>query len=150
MAPMRRAARSSFVERETFISLMLVHESLKSQMEALLAGHGLSEPQFNALRILRGAGPRGLPSQQIAERLITRQPDVTRLVDRLCAAGLVKRQPCKEDRRVTHVRLTAAGRKTLARLDRPVDALHRRQFAHMPRGRVALLGELLTEAGNRE
>ena len=135
-----------FLEREVFIALLRVHERLKGEMEALFAEQGLSEAQFNALRILRGAGPKGLPTQQIAERLITRQPDVTRLVDRLCAAKLVLRRRCEEDRRVVYVVLTAAGRKALGALDAPVDALHRRQFAHMERKQLALLGELLGEA----
>ena len=90
------------------------------------------------------------PTQQIAERLITRQPDVTRLVDRLCAAGLAVRRRCEEDRRVVYVVLTAAGRKALAALDAPVDALHRRQFAHMDRKRLALFGELLAETRTEE
>jgi DNA-binding MarR family transcriptional regulator len=110
----------------------------------------LSEPQFNALRIVRGAGRKGLPTQQIAERLISRQPDVTRLIDRLCEAGLVARKRCDEDRRVVYVVLTAAGRKKLAVLDKPVDALHAAQFAHMPRGEVAQLGQLLAKVWARE
>ena len=137
-------------QREAFIALMRAHSQLVAEMEALFAEHGLSEPQFNALRIVRGAGPKGLPTQQIAERLISRQPDVTRLIDRLCEAGLVERRRCEEDRRVVYVVLTAAGRRKLAALDAPVDALHAAQFAHMPRRRVALLGELLTEASARE
>src|SRR5690349_3792779 len=108
------------LEREVFVALLRAHERLKGEVEALLAGRGISEAQFNALRILRGAGPKGLPTQQIAERLITRQPDVTRLVGRMCAARLVKRLQCKEDRRVVYVVLTPAGRSLLHALDAPM------------------------------
>jgi DNA-binding MarR family transcriptional regulator len=116
---------------------------LTGELEELLGEYGLSEPQFNALRILRGAGRRGLPTQQIAERLITRQPDITRLVDRLIDAGYARRRRCDEDRRVVYVELTPAGRKALSHLDKPVEALHRRQFAHMKRRDVGELGRLL-------
>jgi DNA-binding MarR family transcriptional regulator len=150
MAKALRSRAGVDVERETFIAIMRAHARLVGEMEALLAEYGLSEPQFNALRIVRGAGSKGLPTQQIAERLISRQPDVTRLIDRLCEAGLVARRRCEEDRRVVYVVLTAAGRKKLAALDGPVDALHGAQFAHMPRRRVVLLGELLSEVCGRE
>lgn len=137
-------------ERGAFFGVMRAHALLLGEFETLFAEHGLSEPQFNALRIVRGAGPKGLPTQQIAERLISRQPDVTRLIDRLCEADLVERRRCDEDRRVVYVTLTAAGRRKLAALDKPVEALHAAQFAHMPRSRVAELGALLAEACTRE
>jgi DNA-binding MarR family transcriptional regulator len=138
------------LEREVFVALLRAHERLKGEVEALLAVHGISEAQFNALRILRGAGPKGLPTQQIAERLITRQPDVTRLVDRMCAARLAKRVKCKEDRRVVYVVLAPAGLNLLQTLDAPIDDLHRRQFAHMSRARLAELGALLAEVAAGE
>ncbi len=138
------------LEREVFFGLLRAHTRLMGEFDALFAEHGLSEPQFNALRIVRGAGPKGLPTQQIAERLISRQPDVTRLIDRLCEAGFVERVRCEEDRRVVYVVLTPAGRRKLTALDKPVEALHAAQFAHMPRGRMAQLGELLAELDTRE
>jgi len=149
---MAKAATKSApaLEREVFFGLMRAHSRLVGEFEALFAEHGLSEPQFNALRIVRGAGPKGLPTQQISERLISRQPDVTRLIDRLCESRLVARRRCEEDRRVVYVVLTAAGRKKLAALDKPVDTLHASQFAHMPRGRVAQLADLLAEVADRE
>lgn len=130
-------------ERDASIAILRAAAQVTHQLDELLDKFGLSEPQFNTLRILRGAGRRGLPTQQIAERLITRQPDITRLVDRLIEAGLARRRRCEEDRRVVYVELTPAGRKLLARLDGPVDALHQRQFAHMARADVRALAELL-------
>src|SRR6185503_1750926 len=72
---------------------------------------GLTEIQYNALRILRGAGKEGLSCQEIAERMITRDPDITRLVDRLASRGLVERARSEEDRRVVVTRITASGLK---------------------------------------
>jgi DNA-binding MarR family transcriptional regulator len=135
--------KSSLPEREVSVAILRAAAKVTGELDELLTEYGLSEPQFNTLRILRGAGRKGLPTQQIAERLITRQPDITRLVDRLIDAGLVRRRRCEEDRRVVYVELTPAGRKLLARLDGPVDALHRRQFAHLSRGDVRALADLL-------
>lgn len=143
-------AKAPELEREVFFGLLRAHTRLMGEFDALFTEYGLSEPQFNALRIVRGAGPKGLPTQQIAERLISRHPDVTRLIDRLCEAGFVDRVRCEEDRRVVYVVLTPAGRRKLAALDKPVDAMHTAQFAHMARGRVAQLGDLLAELDARE
>ncbi len=130
-------------EREAFVALLRASVRLTAEVEALLAEHGLSEPQFNALRIVRGAGPKGLPVRQIAERLITRQPDVTRLVDRLDEAGLVTRRRCEEDRRVVYVVLTAKARAVLGKLDGPVDTLHRKQFEGFSPSELRRLSALL-------
>ena len=130
-------------ERDAFLALLRASVRLSADLDALLDEHDLTEPQFNALRIVRGAGPRGLPVRQIAERLITRQPDVTRLVDRLDEAGLVPRRRCDEDRRVVYVLLTAKARGLLSKLDGPVDALHRRQFAGLTKGELRELTGLL-------
>ena len=132
-------------ERDLSVAILRAAAKVTSELDELLGAYGLSEPQFNTLRILRGAARGGLPTQQIAERLITRQPDITRLVDRLIEAGWARRRRCEEDRRVVYVVLTPAGRKLLARLDGPVDALHRRQFAHLGRAEVRALAGLLAK-----
>jgi DNA-binding MarR family transcriptional regulator len=83
---------------------------------------------------------------EIAELMITRQTDITRLVDRLETAGFVGRERCGEDRRVVWVTLTAAGRSVLKKLDRPVKELHERQFQHLTRRELATLSQLLFKA----
>src|SRR5947209_2864492 len=88
----------------------------------------LSPTQYNVLRILRGAGPEGLACGRIAERMITRDPDMTRLLDRMKKRGLIERHRCPKDRRVVRGRLTAAGARLLEKLDGPVLDLVRRQF----------------------
>lgn len=135
--------KSKQPEREASVAILRAAAEVTGQLDELLGQYGLSEPQFNTLRILRGAGRKGLPTQQIAERLISRQPDITRLVDRMIEAGFVRRRRCEEDRRVVYVELTPAGRRLLTRLDGPVDALHRRQFKHMAREEVRALAGLL-------
>lgn len=132
-------------EQEAYVSLVRTYERLTDGFTRLFAAHRLSLPQYNALRILRGAGPGGLPVQKIAERMITRDPDVTRLVDRLVKAGHVHRERCETDRRVVWVRLTQQGAALLESLDQPVRDLHKSQLGHMGLEKLETLTELLAE-----
>jgi DNA-binding MarR family transcriptional regulator len=130
------------LEQEAFLNLARTYETLAGEFDHLFKEHGLSSPQYNAMRILRGVG-EPMQVYQIAERMVTPQTDITRLVDRLEAAGFVERERCGEDRRVVWVTLTAAGKSVLKKLDRPVSALHERQFAHVSRKDLAQLSDLL-------
>src|SRR5690606_37134287 len=103
---------------------------------------GISGPQYNALRILRGEG-QPMQVYQIAERMVTPQSDITRLIDRLEKAGLVTRERCGEDRRVVWVRLTTAAKSILKKIDRPLLDLHDRQFEHFSERDLKTLNELL-------
>lgn len=116
------------VARDTFLSLVRAHERLQAEASDLFKGHGLTQAQFNVLRILRGAGDEGLPCQAIGDRLVTRVPDVTRLLDRMERDGLVLRTRSAEDRRVVIATLTALGTAKVGDLDDPVLELHRHQF----------------------
>src|SRR5258708_10853458 len=102
----------------------------------------LSGQQYNVLRILRGS-PEGLPCGEIASRMITRDPDITRLRDRLEKRGLISRCRETKDRRMVMARITPEGLKLLARLDEPVEAAHRKQLGHLGRERLRALTELL-------
>jgi DNA-binding MarR family transcriptional regulator len=102
----------------------------------------LSTTQYNVLRILRGSR-EGLPCGEIASRMITRDPDVTRLLDRLEKRGLISRCREAKDRRTVMARITPEGLKLLARLDEPVEAAHRQQLGHLGRERLRALTELL-------
>ena len=133
-------------EQNVYVSLLRTADELESEFAKLFKSFDLSPPQYNVLRILRGAGEKGLPTQKISERLITRVPDVTRLVDRLVTAELVTRRRCEEDRRVVYVVLTNEGRARLAELDDPVDALHREQLGHLPQDKLVSLIRLLEAA----
>ena len=123
--------RYSELTKEAFIKILKAREKLYADLAVLLKEHGLTEPQYNVLRIIRGAEPDGLPCLQVGKKMITRVPDITRLLDRLGAEGLVTRTRTTEDRRVINTRLTDKGSELLARLDEPVKEAHQRQFDHL-------------------
>ncbi|MFG0330113.1 MAG: MarR family winged helix-turn-helix transcriptional regulator [Phycisphaerales bacterium] len=131
------------LEQETALNLQRAADRLEAPFDALFQEHGLSSAQYNALRIIRGAGPLGTPIQRIGEHMITRQPDMTRLVDRLEKAGFVERKRCDEDRRVIYATLTKDGKEILRKLDKPVLEIHQKQFAHMKKEQVEMLNALL-------
>src|ERR1035437_6121899 len=97
-------------------------------VEALLNGYRLTAAQYNVLRILRGAGEHGACGREIAGRLITAEPDITRLLERMKKRGLISRRRDGKDRRLLTTRITPSGLEILATLDAPVAELHRRQF----------------------
>ena len=130
-------------EQEVTLNLLRTADFVSRAGHALLERHGVSGPQYNVLRILRGHCETGLPCQKIVAQMITQMPDITRLVDRLEASGLVWRERTEHDRRLVIVHITAAGRDLLAQLDQPVLDLHRRQMKHMTRAELAELNRLL-------
>jgi len=105
----------------------------------------LSATQYNVLRILRGAGNDGVSCKEIGKRLLARDPDITRLMDRLEQRGLVLRDRAKEDRRVVTHRLTESGEELVNELQRPIETLHQRCIGHMKPERLRNLIELLEE-----
>ena len=135
-------------EEEAYLNLLRTTTVLAADFERLFKDAGLSEPQYNVLRILRGAGAggAGLPCLEIASRMITRVPDITRLVDRLEAAGLVERARTSEDRRVVLVKITKKGLDAIAPLDEPLRDIHKRQMGHMTRRELDELSRLLVKA----
>ncbi len=107
------------VEQEVVVALQVANARVMEPFTRELRREaGITPAQYNVLRILRGAGAAGLPCGEIAARMIDRDPDVTRLVDRLVKAGLAERERDSADRRVVRVHLSAAGGETLALLDR--------------------------------
>jgi len=127
---------------EAVLNIARTSAVLTGEAEHLLKEHGITGPQYNALRILRGEG-QPMQVYQIAERMVTPQSDITRLVDRLEKSGLVTRERCGDDRRVVWVTLTAAGRSIVKKLDRPLLELHDRQFQHLSQRDLKTLNELL-------
>lgn len=140
-------------EQEVFLNVMRTAEALGEGMDAVLKPFGLSRTQYNVLRILRGAqaccGESGLACREIGERMVTRDPDITRLLDRMEKAGLIARERAKNDRRVIKTAVTAEGLRILAELDRPVMDAHKRQLGHMTQEKLGKLCELLEEARER-
>ena len=125
------------------MELLRTTDMLSRGLVQVLKSEDVSPTQYNVLRILRGA-PEGLPCGEIANRMITRDPDVTRLVDRLEKRELISRCRETKDRRTVMVRITPEGLKLLARLDEPVLTAHRRQLGHLGRERLRALSELLS------
>ena len=120
-------------------------DMLSRGLVRILKTEDLSPTQYNVLRILRGT-PAGLPCGEIAARMITRDPDVTRLLDRLEKRGLISRCRETEDRRMVMARIIPDGLQVLARLDKPVVEAHRRQLGHLGKDRLQALAELLKAA----
>src|SRR5216683_1795624 len=120
------------VEDQTFIALLKAADTLAQEAEQLLKANGLTGAQYNVLRILRGAEPEGLACRAIGERMISHDPDMTRLLDRMEKRGLISRARQTDDRRVIKTRVSSAGLVLLKSLDQPVRELHKRQFYHLP------------------
>ena len=137
--------RAKCPEEETFLELARTTDMLSRGLVRVLKTEDLSSTQYNVLRILRGT-PEGLPCGEIAARMITRDPDVTRLLDRLEKRALISRCRETEDRRMVMARITPDGLKVLARLDGPVVETHRRQLGHLGKDRLQALTELLRSA----
>jgi DNA-binding MarR family transcriptional regulator len=134
--------RAACPEETTFLELLRTTDMLSRGLVKVLKFEDLSGTQYNVLRILRGS-PEGLPCGEIASRMITRDPDITRLLDRLEKRGLISRCRETKDRRMVMARITPEGLKLLARLDEPVEAAHRKQLGHLGRERLRALTELL-------
>jgi DNA-binding MarR family transcriptional regulator len=134
-------------EEHVYVGVVRLSDRMGYSTAALLKEHGLSGPQYNVLRILRGAGDEGLPCRKIAQRLITRVPDITRLLDRLEAAGNVTRERgAGEDRRVVLTKITPAGLEKLRALDQPIEDAHRDQLSALSNDEIQQLNALLSKA----
>ncbi|HEX6534553.1 MAG TPA: MarR family transcriptional regulator [Gemmatimonadaceae bacterium] len=116
--------RTTSTAQKAMVSLLLAAGHLRRELNVACARHDITSDQYNVLRILRGAGEGGLPRYEIASRMIERAPDVTRLLDRLEARGLVDRARSSEDRRLSLTRITEAGHALLERLDPEIVAVH--------------------------
>lgn len=145
-AEIKQAKPFPSVEQEAFLNLLRTAEALLRGFTEVLKPAGLSHPQYNILRILRGAGPDGLACRELGGRMVTRDPDITRLLDRLEARGLVARARRQEDRRVVRTCITAKGLQLLGELDAPVLRLHHRLLGHLGDRRLRSLIELLEAA----
>ena len=143
--PARTKRRPACPEEAVFLDLMRTTDMLARTLVAVIKAEDLSPNQYNVLRILRGAQDP-LPCGEIASRMITRDPDITRLLDRLEKRGLISRCRETKDRRMVMAGITPAGLKLLSRLDEPVEAAHRRCLGHMGRERLGALTELLHAA----
>jgi DNA-binding MarR family transcriptional regulator len=132
-------------EVEAFVALVRTADQLSRRIAAVLRQHELTMAQYNVLRILRGAGAAGLPCSEVGARLVTWDPDITRLIDRLERRGLVSRARSVDDRRVVLVAITRAGSALLAQqhVDDHVARAHHDDLGHLPREHITQLIETL-------
>ncbi len=134
----RRGSR----EEAAFVDLLRTTDMLSRGPGRAIKAADLTSNQYNVLRILRGA-PEGLACGEVAERMLTRDPDITRLLDRMEKRGLITRSREEKDRRTVVTRITAEGLKLLGKLDEPVQEAHRKQLGHLGRERLRALAGLL-------
>lgn len=134
--------------QEAAIALLRTADLVRRAMTALLDPHDITVQQYNVLRILRGAGERGLPTLEIAERMIEQTPGITRLIDRLEAKGLVVRVRCDSDRRQIFCRITKPGLSLLAALDQPVRESEEASLSTLSERQLRQLLTLLEKARN--
>ncbi len=133
----------SNIEEAAYLWILVTAEHLKAETAELFKQQDLTAPQYNVLRILRGAGAEGLCGREVGDRMITRDSDITRMLDRLEGRGLIRRERQTEDRRFVLAFITKAGLDTLAKLDRPIVAWHRKRLAHLSESEMRTMTGLL-------
>lgn len=145
---LRQAKPFASQEEQAHLNILRTAELLSGGFSETLKQAGLTSTQYNVLRILRGARPEGVSCSQISERMVTKDSDITRLLDRLEARELISRERESKDRRVIIARITEQGLRLLVELDEPVADYHRRMLGHLGEKRLATLNKLLEEARN--
>ncbi len=139
----RKSRRFDSLEQEAFLNLWRAYDRLRAFEDALFSQHDLTPQQYNALRLLGGAHPDKLATLDLAGRLVSRAPDITRLLDKLQERGLIERDRPADNRRVVRVGITDAGLKLVRELQKPVLECHTRQLGHLSRRELADLVALL-------
>jgi DNA-binding MarR family transcriptional regulator len=133
------------LEQELFLNLIRTSEWLQAEFAGVFKKYGITQPQFNVLKILQVEEESGIPIQKIGLRMTTKGSDVTRLVDRLEKAGHVERFRTESDRRVIFVRLTESGRRMIEDLAQPLRDAHQSTKGHLERDKLEQLNNLLFE-----
>ena len=146
VTPERSTRRFDSPQQEAFLNLWRTYDRLRMLEDELFARHDLTAQQYNTLRLLRAAHPEKLPTLHLASRLVSRAPDITRLIDKLSEAGLVERVRPAGDRRSVHVGITAGGIELLKQLADEVRQCHERQLSHLKPGELKTLTDLLRKA----
>ena len=147
VTPDRKTARRfDSPQQEAFLNLWRTYDRLRMLEDELFARHGLTAQQYNALRLLRAAHPEKVATLHLASRLVSRAPDITRLIDKLAEAGWVERLRLPGDRRSVHVGITPAGIELLRGLSTEVRQCHERQLSHLKPGELKTLTDLLRKA----
>jgi len=133
----------SSAEEETLLNLLRTADSLSRALHRKTRDWGVTSTQYNVLRILRGAEPRGLPCAAIGERMITAEPDITRLLARLKGMKLIRQHRDRQDRRVVWTQISEAGLALLKEMDPVIEQAPRELLGHLSRAELADLVRLL-------
>jgi DNA-binding MarR family transcriptional regulator len=142
----RKSRRFDSLEQEVFLNLWRTYDRLRAFEDALFEQHDLTPQQYNALRLLCAAHPDKLPTLDLAARLVSRAPDITRLLDKLERRGLIDRARPADNRRTVRIGITDAGRTLLDALQAPIQECHGRQLGHLSRKQLDELVALLQAA----
>jgi DNA-binding MarR family transcriptional regulator len=140
------AARFDSAEQEAFLNLWRTYDRLRALEDGLFGAHDLTPQQYNVLRLLRAAHPEAVRTLTLADRLVSRAPDITRMLDKLAGRGLITRRRPPGNRRVVHVQITEAGLELVAALAAPLQECHRRQLGHLKKTDLQRLTRLLRVA----
>jgi DNA-binding MarR family transcriptional regulator len=138
-----RAPRFDSLFQEAYLNLWRTYDRLKALEDELFSGFDLSAQQYNALRLLEASHPATVPTLTLGTRLISRAPDMTRMLDRLEERGLVHRERRPENRRVVEVGITSDGLKLLEQIAPAVQQCHKQQLGHLSAKDLKQLVELL-------
>jgi DNA-binding MarR family transcriptional regulator len=133
-------------EQEVYLNLWRTYDRLRAMEDELFLAHDLTAQQYNALRILKAVHPASMPTLKLAARLISRAPDITRMLVRLEERDLIRRERFGHNRRVVQVAITALGMELLQELTKPIRECARKQVGHLPREQQEKLIELLRAA----
>jgi DNA-binding MarR family transcriptional regulator len=133
-------------EQEAYLNLVRTHALLSDEVAELFKQHHLSQPLYNVLKVVARVGSAGMPSQSIAQYMVARDPDITRLVDRLQKDGSLERERDERDRRIVRVRVTQLGLDAIEKLDPLIWKLHQQQLGHLNQEQIELLNQLLVSA----
>jgi DNA-binding MarR family transcriptional regulator len=144
--PARKRRRFDSLQQEAFLGLWRTYDRLRAFEDELFAAHDLTPQQYNALRLLRSEHPEKIRTLDLAARLVSRAPDITRLLDKLEQRGLIDRDRPADNRRVVRIGITPAGISLLASLRKPIRECHVRQLGHLSAGDLKDLIALLRTA----
>ncbi len=147
LAAKRRAPpRFDSREQEAFLNLWRTYDRLRALEDDLFGKFELTPQQYNLLRLLKARTPERVPTLALAERLVSRAPDITRMLDKLEQRGLIVRERLAEDRRTVRVGITPAGQTLLREVATPLRECHRRQLGHLSARDLKRLTRLLRAA----
>lgn len=138
------------LEQGVYLWLIATAEKLKGEIATVFREKDLTASQYNVLRILRGAGREGMCGREIGDRLITKDSDITRMLDRLEARGLIRRERQTDDRRYVSAFISDDGLATLAELDEPIVVWHKQRLGHLSESELKSLIRLLKKTGMDE